>query len=86
MSATTFKPSRAHQRMYFVLSGLCLLAGTTLSAYYMILRERTFAEVSPFLQGGLFFAALFWVIGMLIARRQRKLATAINSAFGSRGS
>jgi hypothetical protein len=72
--------------MYFALSGLCLFVGTALSAYYMILRDRTLAEITPLLQGGLLFAALFWVIGMLIARRQRKLASAINGAFGSRGS
>jgi hypothetical protein len=72
--------------MYFVLSGFCLFAGTGLSAYYVILRDRTFAEIASALQGGLLFATLFWLIGMLIARRQRKLASAISGAFGNRGS
>ena len=83
MSGTAIKLSRAPQAMYFCLSVLCLFVGSALSVYYMVLREHTPAEVVSLLQGGLLFAALFWVVGVLTARRRRKVEAAIR-AFGMR--
>ncbi len=80
MSAdAAFTPSRAHQTLYFALSGLCLFGALALAAYYSLVRDRAFVDVASILQGGLALAGLFWVVGMMIARRHRRLAAAIRA-------
>jgi uncharacterized membrane protein len=74
-----FTPSRAHQIMYFALSGFCLVGGSAVSAFFMIGQNRTFSEVAPLLKGALLFAALWWLMGMIVARRRRRMMAAIQS-------
>jgi hypothetical protein len=68
-----------HQTLYFGLSGFCLVAGSAVAAFFMVVQGRTFAEVAPLLKGALLFAALWWLMGMMVARRHRRLMAAIQA-------
>jgi len=72
-------PARMHQLFYYGLSGVFVVGSLLVAAYYVVVQRQEFAEVLPLLQGAFVLACLFWLIGMVMARRHRRAMLAIET-------